>query len=100
MKTNKLYKKIFDAQVKHTGTIIQNSNEFQREIRRIYKLWDKTETMRFTLFSKKEILQLLDEAIYDFNYNVKKSTSLLLDDVNTILKDETPGSETDATGVL
>jgi hypothetical protein len=48
--------------------------------------------MRFTLFSKKEILKLLDDEIYDFNDAVKKRTAQLLLDIDVIIKSETAGS--------
>jgi hypothetical protein len=87
-----LYKKIFDAQLKYTGEILEASKTLQRELHRVSKLWDKTETMKFTLFSKKEILKLLDDELNDFNYQVKKKTSLMLQEIEDILKKEAPGS--------
>jgi hypothetical protein len=87
-----LYKKIHEIQVTYTNDILEASKLLQRELQRVNKLWDKTETMRFTLFSKKEILKLLDDEIYDFNNFVKKRTAQLLLDVDYIIKSETAGS--------
>jgi len=87
-----LYKKIHEIQVAYTNDILEASKTLQRELHRVNKLWDKTETMRFTLFSKKEILKLLDDEIYDFNYQVKKRTAQLLFDIDNVTKSETGGS--------
>jgi secreted Zn-dependent insulinase-like peptidase len=87
-----LYKKIHEVQVAYTNDILEASKTLQRELHRVNKLWDKTETMRFTLFSKKEILKLLDDEIYDFNYQVKKRTAQLLIDIDNVTKSETGGS--------
>jgi secreted Zn-dependent insulinase-like peptidase len=87
-----LYKKIHEIQVTYTNDILEASKTLQRELQRVNKLWDKTETMRFTLFSKKEILKLLDDEIYDFNYQVKKRTAQLLMDIDNVIKSETGGS--------
>ena len=87
-----LYKKIHEIQVSYTNDILETSKTLQRELHRVNKLWDKTETMRFTLFSKKEILKLLDDEIYDFNYQVKKRTAQLLMDIDNVIKSETGGS--------
>jgi secreted Zn-dependent insulinase-like peptidase len=87
-----LYKKIHEIQVSYTNDILEASKTLQRELHRVNKLWDKTETMRFTLFSKKEILKLLDDEIYDFNYQVKKRTAQLLMDIDNVTKSETGGS--------
>ena len=89
---NELYKKIHEVQVAYTNDILEASKTLQRELHRVNKLWDKTETMRFTLFSKKEILKLLDDEIYDFNYQVKKRTAQLLFDIDNVTKSETGGS--------
>lgn len=87
-----LYKKIHEIQVTYTNDILESSKTLQRELHRVNKLWDKTETMRFTLFSKKEILKLLDDEIYDFNYQLKKRTAQLLTDIDNVTKSETGGS--------
>jgi secreted Zn-dependent insulinase-like peptidase len=87
-----LYNKMHALQVSYTIDILDAAKTLQRELHRVNKLWDKTETMRFTLFSKKEILKLLDDEIYDFNYQVKKRTSQLLMDIDNVIKSETGGS--------
>ena len=87
-----LYKKIHEIQVIYTNDVLELSKTLSRELHRVNKLWDKTETMRFTLFSKKEILKLLDDEIYDFNDAVKKRTAQLLLDIDAIIKSETAGS--------
>jgi hypothetical protein len=87
-----LYKKIHEIQVIYTNDVLELSKTLQRELQRVNKLWDKTETYRFTLFSKKEILKLLDDEIYDFNDAVKKRTAQLLLDIDAIIKSETAGS--------
>jgi hypothetical protein len=87
-----LYKKIHETQVLYANDILEAAKLLQRELHRVNKLWDKTETMRFTLFSKKEILKLLDDEIYDFNNFVKKRTTELLLHIDDIIKSETAGS--------
>lgn len=87
-----MYKKLFEAHLKYANDIVKYSNDLQFEMRRISKLWDKTEEMKFTLFSKKEILKLMDDENYDFQYQVKKRTEQLLVEIDSIIKSETAGS--------
>ena len=87
-----MYKKLFEAHTRYAADVVKLSAELQFEMRRISKLWDKTEEMKFTLFSKKEILKLMDDENYDFQYSVKKRTDQLLREIDDIIKSETGGS--------
>lgn len=85
-----MYKKLFDAHTNYANDIVQLSSELQFEMRRISKLWDKTESIQFTLFSKKEILKLMDDENFDFQYQVKKRTAQLLQEIDLIINEKWP----------
>jgi hypothetical protein len=87
-----LYKPLYEAYTNYCADVIKYTQQLQFEMRRISKLWDKTETMRFTLFSKKEILKLQDDEIYEFQNKLKKRTAELLISIDAMIKSETAGS--------
>ena len=56
-------KKLYDLHLQTFGNINDISKQLQYELKRISKLWDKTDEMHYTLFSKKEIMKLIDDEI-------------------------------------
>lgn len=88
----KTEKKLYELHLNFSVSILEISKNLKFELRRVSKLWDKTESMKYTLFSKTEIIKLMDESINDFHIEVRKELTKLMDDVNNTLKSETPGS--------
>jgi len=86
------HKKIYDLHLQTFGNINDISKQLQYELKRISKLWDKTDEMKYTLFSKKEIMKLIDDEINDFNRLVNNEITNLMAETAEAFKSETGGS--------
>jgi phenylalanine-4-hydroxylase len=85
-------KKLYDLHLQTFGNINDISKQLQYELKRISKLWDKTDEMHYTLFSKKEIMKLVDDEINDFNRLVNNEITNLMTQTAEVFKSETGGS--------
>jgi Mg2+ and Co2+ transporter CorA len=63
--------KIYQANMEHCNNISIMAKGLKYEMIRISKLWEKTETMRFTLFSKKEIIKMINDSCNEFDSDIK-----------------------------
>lgn len=82
------YKKIYEKIWNYTNDILKIAKHMKYEMQRISKLWEKTDEMRYTLFTKKEILKLMTDEMNDFEKDVKNELRKLLDEIQEDIKKE------------
>ena len=82
------YKKIYDKIWHYTNDVLKIAKGMKFQMQRISKLWEKTDEMRYTLFTKKEILKLMTDEMNDFELLVKIELRKLLDDIEQEIKKE------------
>jgi hypothetical protein len=75
------YKKTYETIWNYTNEVMKIAKDMKFEMIRISRLWDKTEEMRYTLFTKKEILKLMTDEMNDFEESVRIELTKLLDEI-------------------
>jgi hypothetical protein len=63
--------KIYDANMQHCNNILIIAKGLKYEMYRISKLWEKTDSMSYTLFTKKEILKMINDSCNEFDSDIK-----------------------------
>ena len=82
------YKKIYELNLHYTKNVIESARTLKYEMNRISKLWEKTDTMNYTLFTKREIMKLMQDEFNDFEASVKNELRILLDQLEIEIKKE------------